>query len=115
MDNNGDDLPLSANGAFVFPTALVAGNPYAVTVNQQPANQHCVVTNGTGTASSTDVTNVAVTCGSDTYNITVAVSSPGGNATLTVLLNGTDQISLAANGTANFNTAIPYARLTRWT
>ena len=107
LDNGGDYLPLSANGTFVFPTALVAGNPYAVTVNQQPANQHCVVTNGTGTATSTDITNVAVTCGSDAYNITVTVTSPGGNATLTVLLNGTDQISLAADGTAGFNTAIP--------
>lgn len=105
-DNGGDVLPLSANGVFVFPTALVAGKPYAVTVSQQPANQHCVVTNGTGTATSIDVSNVAVTCGSDAYNITVAVTSPGGNATLTVLLNGTDQISLAADGTANFNTAI---------
>ena len=107
LDNGGDSLPLNANGNFVFPTALAAGNPYAVTVGQQPANQHCVVTNGTGTATATNTTNVAVTCGSDTYNITVAVSSPGGDATLTVLLNGTDQIGLAANGTADFNTAIP--------
>jgi large repetitive protein len=107
LENNGGDvLPLSANGVFGFPTALVAGNPYAVTVSQQPTNQHCVVTNGTGTATSSDVTNVAVTCGLDAYNITVAVISPGGNATLTVLLNGTDQISLTADGTANFNTAI---------
>jgi large repetitive protein len=107
LDNGGDSLQLSANGAFVFPTALVAGNLYAVTVSQQPANQDCVVTMGTGTTPSTDVTDVAVTCGSDNYNITVAVTSPGGNAILTVLLNGTDQISLAANGTANFNTSIP--------
>ena len=27
LDNNGDYLPLSANGGFVFPTALVAGIP----------------------------------------------------------------------------------------
>lgn len=105
-DNGGDQLTLSANGTFSFPAAVVVGQPYAVTVSKQPANQHCAVTMGTGTAPSSNVTGVSVSCGSDVYNITVVVDSPGGNAALTVLLNGTDQITLSADGSANFNTAI---------
>src|SRR5439155_24136255 len=51
--NNGhDNLPVNANGTTSFPTGLIPGDAYAVTVGAQPTNpsQTCVVTNGTGTA-----------------------------------------------------------------
>jgi 6-phosphogluconolactonase len=53
-----------ANGkAVVFATAPY-NTAYAVTVQIQPTNpsQTCVVANGTGTAGTSDVTNIAVTC-----------------------------------------------------
>jgi hypothetical protein len=63
LRNNGaDDLSVSANGAFTFKTALLSAAAYAVTVVTQPSNQSCTVANGTGTVSSVNVTNVAVTC-----------------------------------------------------
>jgi len=63
QDNGGDSLSVTQNGPFTFATALAAGAAYAVTVSTQPPSQNCTVTNGTGTAASSNVTNVAVTCG----------------------------------------------------
>jgi len=49
QNNGGDDLTLSANGGFIFATALGGGNVYDVTVLTQPVDQTCTVSNGTGT------------------------------------------------------------------
>ena len=62
QDNGGDDLSVSANGAFTFATALANGAAYAVTVKTNPTGQTCTVTNGAGTIGTANVTNVAVTC-----------------------------------------------------
>jgi 6-phosphogluconolactonase len=59
-DNGGDDLTVSANGAFAFVTTIASGGAYAVTVTA-PAGKTCTVTGGSGTVSAT-VTNVAVAC-----------------------------------------------------
>jgi Domain of unknown function (DUF4369) len=64
QNNGGDSLTVSANGPFVFKTAVTGPtDAYAVTVNTQPTtpNQICTVTNGSGTASA-NVTNVGVAC-----------------------------------------------------
>jgi len=64
QDNGGDDLPVSADGAFTFTTPIPSGGVYAVTVLTQPSSpaQSCLVTNGGGIATA-DVTNVQVACG----------------------------------------------------
>jgi hypothetical protein len=70
QDNGGDDLSLSANGAFTFATLLVPGATYQVTIKTNPTGQICTIANGSGTAA-TNVANVAVTCtgaGSDNFN-----------------------------------------------
>jgi Domain of unknown function (DUF4369) len=64
QNNGGDSLTVSANGPFVFKTAVTGPtDAYVVTVNTQPTtpNQICTVTNGSGTASA-NVTNVGVAC-----------------------------------------------------
>ena len=62
QDNGGNDLSVTASGAFTFSTALAAGAAYNVTVKTSPLGQTCTVANGTGTVGSANVTNVAVTC-----------------------------------------------------
>ncbi|MFI4885418.1 MAG: beta-propeller fold lactonase family protein, partial [Steroidobacterales bacterium] len=64
LDNGGDNLSVTQNGAFTFVTPVTAGAAYAVTVGTQPGSpaQNCTVTNGSGTAGSTDVSNVMVSC-----------------------------------------------------
>ncbi len=70
-NNGGDDLTVSANGAFTFPMWITLNDTYAVTVSAQPTDQNCIVANGSGLADSPavvvtpyGVTNVAVTCSS---------------------------------------------------
>ena len=62
QDNGGDNLSVSANGAFTFATALASGAAYNVTVASAPAGQTCQVSNGSGTVAAANITNVAVTC-----------------------------------------------------
>jgi hypothetical protein len=59
----GNDLAVSANGAFAFGTPMMSGVTYAVTVLTQPTSpaQNCSVANGTGMMGSANVMDVAVT------------------------------------------------------
>lgn len=62
QDNGGDNLPISANGSYPFPTKVFNGSPYDVTVFTQPTNnQICTVVGGSGTAAS-NIINVMVNC-----------------------------------------------------
>ncbi len=69
----GSGLKLQVNGAevldvtpaatsFTFPTPLVSGAAYAVTVLQQPPGATCTVSGGAGAMASANVTAVAVEC-----------------------------------------------------
>jgi 6-phosphogluconolactonase (cycloisomerase 2 family) len=69
QDNGADNLPIAQNGTFTFATPVASGKAYAVTVLTQPTGQTCTVTNGTGTAGSSNVTNVAVNCASGTASV----------------------------------------------
>lgn len=60
-DNGGDDLTLTANGAFTFALPVPYGGTYDVTLLAQPPGARCTVSNGTGTPTE-NVTDVAVTC-----------------------------------------------------
>ncbi len=62
QDNGGDNLSVSSNGTFTFPTALLAGQTYSATVATNPSGQQCTVSNGSGTVGSANVTNIAVSC-----------------------------------------------------
>lgn len=63
LQNNGtDDLSISSDGEFTFPTTLADGETYNVTVLSPPSGQAVSVTNGTGTITGADVTNVTVIC-----------------------------------------------------
>jgi len=62
QNNNADDLTLSADGPFTFAAKLADGAAYSVTVKTPPPGQTCTVTNGSGTLSGADVSNVEVSC-----------------------------------------------------
>jgi len=63
LQNNGaNDLAISADGPFIFSTALANGVNYSVTVRTQPSGQGCSVANGDGNISGANVTNIAVAC-----------------------------------------------------
>jgi hypothetical protein len=61
--NNADTVTVSANGSFVFPTALAAGFAYSVTVSVNPSGQTCSVSNASGVvAGSGTIAPVVVVC-----------------------------------------------------
>ena len=68
QNNGGDNLPVTGNGTFTFPTPLAFGGAYNVSVFIQPGSQPqpCVVFNGASSAT-TNVTNVIVDCGHDDW------------------------------------------------
>src|SRR5215469_11712950 len=105
QDNGGDNLSLSANGAFTFATALPGGTAYNVTVKTNPTGQTCSVSNGSGTIGSANITNVTVSCANvATYSVGGSVSGLSG--TVVLQDNGGDNLSLSANGTFTFATAL---------
>ena len=107
LENNGaDDLSLSANGPFTFNTALTAGSPYNVTVETNPTGQTCTVTNPSGTMAGADVTNVSVTCVTQTSAGSVGGTISGLSGTVVLENNGGNDLSTSANGTFAFSTPL---------
>jgi hypothetical protein len=63
LRNSADSITVAANGAFTFPTAVISGGSYAVTVQTHPEGQTCTVAaNGSGSNLSANVTDVQVNC-----------------------------------------------------
>ncbi len=101
--NSGADLPIAAAGAFAFPGELLDGSDFNVTVLTQPGSptQTCSVAGGSGTLAGADVTTVAITCATETYAISGAVSGLVGSG-LALQLNGGAALAIAANGAFAF-------------
>mgnify|MGYP002083969808 FL=1 len=99
QNNNGDNLSISANGAFTFITQLTGGSPYSVTVLTQPTgpSQTCTVTNGAGTIGSANVTNISVSCAINSFTVGGTVSGLAGTG-LVLQNNGGNNLAIAGNG-----------------
>ena len=65
--NGGDTLATAANGSFTFPTSIAPGSAFAISVLTQPAGQNCIVTQGSGTTTTTAYTSAGVKCSSSTF------------------------------------------------
>ncbi|MBD8524270.1 right-handed parallel beta-helix repeat-containing protein [Pseudomarimonas arenosa] len=108
QNNDGDDLTLSANGAFVFPTALEDGASFAVTVLQQPTgpSQICTVTDGDGTLMGAAVSDITIDCATQQFSIGGSVVGLADGSSLVLRNNGGDDLSINANGAFVFNTPL---------
>ncbi|HTT12232.1 MAG TPA: hypothetical protein VMG60_15200 [Burkholderiaceae bacterium] len=108
LQNNGDDnLTLTENGAFHFPTVVPGGSTYSITVLTQPAGQTCAVADGSGTldAQGDPVDNVAVTCTTtSSLGGTISGLAPGTSVTLA---NGTTPLPVDVNGAFAFPGTLP--------
>ena len=65
LQDDSKSLSVSGNGSFVFGAPVADRSAYEVSVSSSPVGQICTVSNGSGTVSSADVTDVAVACGDD--------------------------------------------------
>ena len=81
---------------------------YAVTVLTQPQSptQTCAVTMGTGTVGSANVTNVAVTCTTNTYTVGGTITGLAASDSVVLQDNGGDNLTVSANGTFTFATPV---------
>lgn len=108
QDNAGDDLAVSANGAFAFSSPLTAGSAYQVSVKSQPGSpaQVCSVVEGSGTVATASVTSVVVTCtNSAAYTIGGTVSGLTGIG-LVLQDSGADDLAVTAAGAFTFGTPL---------
>ncbi len=108
QNDGGDDETVSGNGSYTFDTALSDGSSYSVTVYQQPTSpdQTCTVSNGSGTLSGGNVTNVNVSCTTDTYTVGGTVSGLASGNSVVLRNNGGDDETVSANGSYTFDTAL---------
>ena len=105
--NGGAPLPIVADGTFAFPTPLLTGTSYTVTVAGQPTlpTQTCAVANGTGVIADVDVSNVQITCTTNAYSVGGTVSGLAGTG-FELSLNGGAPLAVSANGGFTFPTDV---------
>ena len=106
QNNGGNDLPISAAGAFVFGNRLIDGATYSVVVSAQPSGQNCIVRNATGTIRGGDASNVEVACTSNGFTIGGSATGLTGSG-LTLRLNGGNDLSIVGNGPFAFPATLP--------
>jgi uncharacterized repeat protein (TIGR03803 family) len=81
LANGSDTLTVLANAtSFSMPTGVANGSTYNVTVQAHPIAMSCTVTNGAGTVSGANVTNVTVTCTAGTESVLYSFAATGGDA-----------------------------------
>ena len=103
----GENLPLSANGNFAFPTHLMDGSTYTVIIGTQPTQpqQTCRLAGASGTVSGGAVTSLSVTCTTETFSVSGIVSGLHGTG-LVLQNNGGDDITITQDGPFAFPTRL---------
>jgi hypothetical protein len=105
QNNNGDDLPLTADGAFTFATAVGSGDAYAVAILSQSGglSETCIVSNGSGTIGASNVDNVSVICALDSFTVGGSVSGLATGESVVLQNNGADSQTQSTNGNFVFS------------
>ena len=103
-NKGGDDLPVSASGAFTFPTQVLSGDSFTIAIKTQPGGQTCDVSGATGTVGTANVSTVVINCNAGTYTLGGSVTGLAG--TLLLRNNGGDTASVTALGSFAFATPL---------
>lgn len=108
QNNLGDDLPINADGIFTFATTFDDHSVFNITVLNQPSepNQICTVSAGSGTFSGANITNVSIICDRITYTVGGTISGLAVNNSVLLQNNANDNLSINANGSFTFVTAL---------
>ena len=106
--NSGSNLSVSASATtFTFATALAGSSNYNVTVLTQPTtpSQACSVTNGAGTVASANVTNISISCTTNSFTVGGTVSGLTGTG-LVLRNNGGNNLTINASGPFTFTAPV---------
>ncbi|MBU0829361.1 MAG: FG-GAP repeat protein [Gammaproteobacteria bacterium] len=102
-NSTGGELTITASGSYS--TQISQGAAYNITVRTQPTEQTCGVENGSGVVTG-PVTNILVTCTTNTYAVGGTVSGLVGAVTLQ--LNGGTDATVIANGVFRFGEPVAH-------
>jgi len=118
QDNGSDNLTLSNNGTFTFPTAVPDGSAYSVTVSGMSGGAPIIdwsLPNGSGTISGANVTNVAVRLAAitgdkdlDMYNAAVVDGTAHGGVPGIMFTSNGGPFAVTALAEASYNVALYY-------
>jgi 6-phosphogluconolactonase len=114
QNSGGNPLTVGANGAFTFSSAVATGGAYNVSVATHPSNptQTCTIIGNSGTVGSANVTSVAVSCTTTTFNVGGSVTGLVASG-LVLQNNAANDLPIAASGDFTFTTRVasgaPYA------
>lgn len=90
---NNDLITVSADGAQTFAVGLVTGKSYDVVISQNNTNplQTCELVNGSGVISDKDITDISITCASNSYAVSGTITGYSGSG-LALVLDGQETI-----------------------
>ncbi|TGK95430.1 hypothetical protein EHQ30_01970 [Leptospira brenneri] len=96
-----------ASGTFAFTQTYLDGTTYNVSVTTQPNHpvQNCITTNGAGTISGANITNITIACTSIAFPIEVAAVGIA-SGILTIRNNNSELLTISTNGLHRFPTNI---------
>ena len=106
IQNNGaDNINISGNGSFTFISPLNTNATYSVTVQTHPSSptQFCSVTNGTGTISNSNVSDISIICSS----LSVTFSSNSYTYSINSVISPTTPIVTGTITTCSANPTLP--------
>lgn len=106
IQNNGaDNINISGNGSFTFISPLNTNATYSVTVQTHPSSptQFCSVTNGTGTISNSNVSDISIICSS----LSVTFSSNSYTYSINSVISPTTPIVSGTITTCSANPTLP--------
>ena len=99
----GEIIELTSDGTFAFPTPVLVGQIYDVSVHRQPADAACVVSSGSGVVGEADITSILVKCEASTHLLGGGITGLIGTL---VLSDGTDTITTSTDGPFTFATPV---------
>lgn len=107
LQNNGGSNTTLPSGSTTYGFTVASGNAYAVSVLTQPSNpsQTCIVSNASGSVTTTNVTNVNINC--TTTSFTVGGTITGLLGTGLVLQNNLGPDSPIAAGATSYSFTVP--------
>jgi uncharacterized repeat protein (TIGR03803 family) len=91
LNNGGDATTINANAAqFAMNTGVASGGTYAITVQTQPMNLVCSVSDGTGSVGAAEVGSVSIACVANTTVLYSFAQGSDGQRPNASLIQGSD-------------------------
>jgi sugar lactone lactonase YvrE len=107
-NNGGNPTTVATNGTFNFSTPVAFNGSYSVTVASQPTGQTCTASNAIGAGVVASVSNVVVTCSTNSYQVAGAVTGLAAGQQVTLYNNSGNPTTITADGAFFFSTPIAF-------